>query len=442
MNLNLIRSLTGLFLIALLGLFAVMLVSKRNPFGLFRDVTIIRITMNEAYVAPGSPVFFRGIRIGQVQSVETPPTRTDGQVSAPLVDGWFDVLFQIEDEWARLISDDYVVTLDAGALGGLSPTRLILALPSPTESVQPELPAVAEEAVGVAVLQQPGPVVAPVAEPAGEEEPTSPPQMLFNLKLESALANPDGARPIYMDFYSRDSLQDSTEQVMSLVTRSLEAVHGKTIPRLDEVLEQIRLLLEDFNQPQGDLRSILRNANSVSAALDRQLNQPDSEMLRMLTQLERLTTELNRPDGSLRSTLDQVARAAAALEQGDGIAAALLRDPAWKEQVGALLTHSNSSMEQLTALLETANRAATEVAAVSQDLPELTKRLRQILGRVDLASRALPGVAEEVRQAIEQANTVLQAIEDLPLIRSRISRPEGVPPLVLPAMTSPPAGKP
>ena len=371
-----IHSLTGLFLLVVLALLLFSVYSVPRVRGLFTDVSMIRTWLPEAYVMQGSPVFMRQFRVGTVHEVNSHPFRRSEDGHA--MSEWFEVLIAVESPWDQELSDLFHISVEVGLLGNLTETRLVVLLPY-------------EEMVGPFL-------------------PTEEPRRLKDM--------PEG-QLLELSFQPKLNFVGTAED-------QLKRLVNNTIPKVDRLLDRSGDLAQNLADPSGDLMKTLNNLERLSSLLVTELEHPESDFRNLLSHLRGLS-------GSLNGMLDSI-------NSGQGLVGALIHEAALKERLEQILSRADSTVEQTDQLLQNATQVAAEVARASLVLPDLTDRLRSIMARFDIASRSLPGAAEDVRRTIGEALKVLHAIERLPLIRGNLEQPASVPPLTLPAMTSPPGG--
>ncbi|MBI4881391.1 MAG: hypothetical protein HY812_17275 [Planctomycetes bacterium] len=392
MNRKLMHSLTGLFLLAVLVLVLFSIVSLPDLQEFFGRIHEVKVRLPEAYVAKGNPVFFRKYRVGSVVSV----TPTMWSEDDP--DNWFVATIGIDRRWGGAITDAFSVTVDMGALEGLTGAKLLLLAPL-------------EAAEGVPVM---GP---------------------FRERQSVALSELPPGKETYLAFQRPTSWMES-------VRAELDRVLRQTVPRVQSIAVSADGLFQRLADPQGDL---LRSLESLRASADRLaalLAPPDGEAHQVIAQASALARRLNDPEGPLASALAQLEAALRALNEGPGAAAAILHDEQLASQTAALLEDARAAAAELNEGLRAASATLDNVRAASQALPALAEDVKRIIRRLDEAARVLPESAEDVRAVIEEAGAVLRAIERLPILRSYVETAEEAEPIVLPAMTTPPNDEP
>jgi hypothetical protein len=85
--------------------------------------------------------------------------------------------------------------------------------------------------------------------------------------------------------------------------------------------------------------------------------------------------------------------------------------------------------------LQDMNASTHEVPVIVTGVRDLVAQLGVIVGRFDTASRVLPGLAEDLRHALEQTNQVLVGLRESALLGlfADFAPPPPGEPLVLPA---------
>ncbi|MFH0943842.1 MAG: hypothetical protein V2A76_01480 [Planctomycetota bacterium] len=387
-----LHSLTGLFLLTVLALVVISIYSAPRVRGLFTDISVVRTWLPKAYVTHGSSVYLLEYRVGTVIDVRPHPFRRSE--SDELLDDWFEVMIAVESPWDEELTDEYAISVDSGMLSGLTETKLLLLLPR-------------EELMGPFL-------------PQGEV------RRLKDLKPGEVFELP---------FRPKLTFVGTAES-------QLERLVQNTLPKLERLLDSSGQLAQTLADPDGHLMHTLSNMERASSQLAYQLEEPGSDLRVLLADLRALARTLGSPEGPLLLALNEVEATVRAVGSGDGLAGALIHDSGLKDRIESLLTRTDSMAGKADQLLGDVSRAAADLARATTALPEMTNHLRAVLSRLDLASRALPGAAQEVRRTIAEALKVLHAIEQLPLINSRVEQPAGSDPLTLPAMTSPPGGNP
>jgi len=119
-----------------------------------------------------------------------------------------------------------------------------------------------------------------------------------------------------------------------------------------------------------------------------------------------LGADLRDPDGNLQQLVARFASIAAGLDEGEGLAGSFLQDPAMADEVTALITRLNDSSRKLVGIVD-------DLAATASQFPPLMKKVRT---EADDA----PGLVLQARQALEEATTLLQALQKHWLISSYV----------------------
>ena len=390
MKRSVLHSLTGLFLLAVVALVVISIYSAPRVRGLFTDISVVKTWLPEAYVTHGSSVYLHQYRVGTVINVRPHPFRKS-EAGTPLNE-WFEVVIAVESPWDEELTEEFAISVDKGMLSGLTETKLLLLLPY-------------EEAMGPFL-------------PMGKA------RRLKDLEPGEILELPFRPRLTFVG-----TAETQIEQFMQ-----------GTLPKLESLLDSSGQLAQTLASPEGDLLRTLSNLERASSRLAHELEHPESDLRSLLADLRSLSRSLGSPDGPLQQALSEVEATVRAVGSSDGLAGALIHDSKLKERIEQLLARTDSMAGKADQLLENISHAAADVARATVTLPEMTDHLRLVLSRLDLASRSLPGVAQDIKRTITEALKVLHAIEQLPLIRSHVEQPAHVDPLTLPAMTSPPGG--
>ncbi len=123
-----------------------------------------------------------------------------------------------------------------------------------------------------------------------------------------------------------------------------------------------------------------------------------------------LAADLRDPEGNLQQLVARFSSIAAGLDEGEGLAGSILQDPAMADEVTALITRLNDSSRKLVGIVD-------DMAAAASQLPPLMKKVR---GEAEDA----PGVVIQARQALEEATSLLRALQKHWLISSYVGPKE------------------
>ncbi len=386
MNKTVIHTLTGLFVLAGLFLAGVAIVSRSTLQGWFGTIRRCEAWLPEAYVKKGDAIEFRSFRIGQVASIAPFPWHTERGTS------WFKVVLALDDDWAEAITDEFTLTVSVGPLGALTGTSLVLLAPDELVTLDPRNPAV---------------------------------------RRGKALAEFGPDDVVELEFRQPVSLIDElSDQARKLLDR--------LGPEAEVVIAKFGAIATDLARPEGDLFTFVRLLRETAEDLQR----PIDDAVAVLGEVRTLMEALNDPAGPVQRVLAHAAALGAAIERGEGVVGGLLREGEIKEETITLFKRTNGVLEETRALLARTQATLADVNASSAQFPgivtglgDLVVKLGDVAARVDTASRVVPGLAEDVRRALEQTNLLMTGLREssvLGLFADFAAPPPGEP-LVLPA---------
>ena len=198
-------------------------------------------------------------------------------------------------------------------------------------------------------------------------------------------------------------------QIFEIAQQLLDQVREAVIP----LIGQIRLTAEEYGGLASDLRS------------------PDGPLLKLTDNLGQLITSLKSSDGPLMKILGDLQAISSGLKNGEGTAGKLLRDPATADEVNRILKQVNESIAQVQKILD--------------DVKKTTAQLPPMASRVGHETDDLPGLVLQTQETIRQSQRLIDGIQKLWPISSKISQPQPtqlIPPSDIGAPAAQPGEKP
>lgn len=386
MNKTVIHSLTGLFVLASLLIAGLAIISRSTLRGWLGTVQRCESWLPEAYVKKGDAVAFRSYTVGRVAAVHPYPWHTERGTS------WFNVLIDIDRDWADAITDEFTLTVSVSPLGALTGSSLVLLAPGELMTLDPRR----------------------LAERRGR-----------------ALSSFEDDEVVELKFQPPSSLLDElTDRARQLL--------DELGPQAEQVIVTLGGVVDELARPDGDLLTFVRLLRSTAEGLQ----QPIDDTLAILREVRTLIQTMNDPDGSVQRMLGHAAAVGAAIEAGEGVVGGLLREGEIKRETVELFQRTSAVLEETRGLLastqltlQDVNDSTREVPMIVSGVRDLVTQFGVIVARVDTASRVLPGFAEDLRRALEQTNQVLVGLREsavLGFFADFASPPPGEP-LVLPA---------
>jgi len=197
------------------------------------------------------------------------------------------------------------------------------------------------------------------------------------------------------------STDSTTGDRINTMLANLEETAVPALTHFDEAVVAIRDLVRDVNDPEGDVRRLLRRARSVVAKVDEgrgtlgRLVEDDRVYEAALGAITRVRDTVDRIDpavGRLNEAMADVAKFAGAL--GDR-----------SEDLPEIVDRANGALTRLEEIL-------ADVRAASRELPKATRELPGIARDLAAATEALPGLVAQVRQAFREIERVAQKAQE------------------------------
>jgi ABC-type transporter Mla subunit MlaD len=132
-----------------------------------------------------------------------------------------------------------------------------------------------------------------------------------------------------------------------------------------------------------------------------------------LENLKSLTTKLNSPEGELFTILKNVEFISAQLKEGQGTAGALLRDRKLYREVTAAAESANRSATHLEEITAKAAETARELPAMVKQVDGRIREIQGILEDIQKAAAELPPILENVRQITAEGPAIAANVKDI-----------------------------
>ncbi len=189
------------------------------------------------------------------------------------------------------------------------------------------------------------------------------------------------------------------------------------LKKVDEALENLRSLTAKLNSPEGELFTILKNIEFISAQLKE--GQGTAGALLKDRKLYR----------EAAAAAESANRSAVRIEEITAKAAEISRElPAIVQQVDGrireiqvILAEVKRATAELPPILEHVKQTAAEGPAIAANVKEITRDVREITGDVKKTTPALPELVHQTQETIEAADQVIVGLRNHWLIRGRVS---------------------
>ena len=204
--------------------------------------------------------------------------------------------------------------------------------------------------------------------------------------VNSFRLNPEGKVEVQMDILEsyRDFIRSD-----SRVTIATALLGGKTV----------EVTRGSPNQPPAAERTTLssqepRELTDILQEID--VKAPLKKVDEALENLKSLTARLNSPEGELFTILKNVEFISAQLKEGQGTAGALLRD--------------RKLYREAAAAAESARRSATQIEEITAKAAEVSRELPAIVQQVDGRIREIQGILRDVKKAAAELSPILENV--------------------------------
>lgn len=189
------------------------------------------------------------------------------------------------------------------------------------------------------------------------------------------------------------------------------------LKKVDEALENLKSLTARLNSPEGELFTILKNVEFISAQLKEGRGSAGA-VLR--------DPKLYREAAAAAEAAN---RSAAHIEEAAANAARISRElPAVVQQVDGrireiqgILGDIKKATAELTPILENVKQTAAEGPAIAANVKEISREMREITGDVKRTTPELPELVHQTRETVEDADQVLTGLRNHWLIRGWVS---------------------
>lgn len=155
------------------------------------------------------------------------------------------------------------------------------------------------------------------------------------------------------------------------------------------------------------------------------------ETQRLLAEYRGLAADLRDRNGELQRSMAAVRSILEGVERGEGSVGRILRDPAYAEEIGAILARVRQMTDQLHASLQKLDAILEDVRRASGALPETADTVRAEL-------RDVPGLVLQTQATLREAEQLLAGLQEHWLLRAYMNRPSPIQMLPPPAPATAP----
>jgi phospholipid/cholesterol/gamma-HCH transport system substrate-binding protein len=190
------------------------------------------------------------------------------------------------------------------------------------------------------------------------------------------------------------------------------------LKKLDETLENVRSIAEKLNDPKGELFTLLKNVEFVTA----QLKNGQGNVGAILQD--------KKIHGQITGTVAAIRRSAANLEEITQKASKVSQDlpqlfsevdRAVKE-VPKILEDVKRTTSDLPKVMGDVKKAAGDAPAITENVKEITKDVKVITGNVKKAAPEIPDFLATTHESVAEAEKLIQGLENHWLLRGSMPK--------------------
>jgi len=193
------------------------------------------------------------------------------------------------------------------------------------------------------------------------------------------------------------------------------------LKKLDEALENIKSITEKLSSPRGELFTLLKNMEILTT----QLKEGRGNVGAIL-QDKKMHREINAAVESLR-------RSASHIEETTQNASKFSRD------LPRLMVEVDRAMQEVPRIVEDVKKAAADLSlamgevqkaasdgpAITENVKDITQDVKVITGHVKKSSPEIPGLVATTQESVEEAERLIQGLQNHWLLRGSMEQPRG-----------------
>lgn len=197
------------------------------------------------------------------------------------------------------------------------------------------------------------------------------------------------------------------------------------LKKVEEALENLKSLAVRLNSPGGELFTILRNVEFLSAQL-KEGRGTAGALLRDRTLYREAAAAVESANRSAARIEEIAARAA---ETSRALPGLVQQADGRIREIQVILADVQQAAARLPPILENVGRTAAEGPALAAVLGDLGRDLREIAEDLKKAAPELPGLVGRTRETVDDAHRLVGEVQDHWLIRRLLSAPRKEEPL-------------
>ena len=221
------------------------------------------------------------------------------------------------------------------------------------------------------------------------------------------------------------------------LTDILKEVDVKTpLKKLDDALENIKAITQKLNDPRGDLFTLLRNVEFVTAQLKngqgnvggilqdkemhRQISAAVEAARRSAANIEEATQNVSQVSRDLPKMVSEVDRAV--------------------KEVPKILEEVKKATSDLPRIMGDLQQAAGQAPGITKDVKGITEDVKDITGNVRKAAPGIPDFLATTHESVEEGERLVQGLQNHWLLRGSMPKVQRDTPLEVSQRESPYGG--
>lgn len=205
------------------------------------------------------------------------------------------------------------------------------------------------------------------------------------------------------------------------------------LKKVDEALENVKAISEKLNSPRGELFALLRNVEYLTT----QLKKGEGSVGAILQD--------KKLPGEIRAAIESIRRSAANIEETTQNASKFSRDlpkvmaevdRAVKE-VPRILDDVKKATADLSKVMGEVQKASGDVPTITENVKDITKDVKVITENLKKAAPEIPKVLTTTQESIEEAEKLIEGLQNHWLLRGSMPRARGDAPVEISGRESP-----
>jgi phospholipid/cholesterol/gamma-HCH transport system substrate-binding protein len=190
------------------------------------------------------------------------------------------------------------------------------------------------------------------------------------------------------------------------------------LKKLDETLENVRAIAEKLNDPKGELFTLLKNVEFVTAQLKNGQGSVGAILQdkKMQKQITAAVEAIRRSAANLEETTQNASQVSRNLPQLFSEV-----DQAVKE-VPKIVNDVKKATSELPKVMGDVQKAAGDAPAITENVKEITKDVKVITGNVKKAAPEIPDFIATTHESVADADRLMQGLQNHWLLRGSMPK--------------------